>query len=209
MDPLTAGVLSGGANVLGTYLGNQASRSNSDHAFSQQMEASNTAHQREVKDLREAGLNPILSALGSGASTPSAQPSQSEGLGAGIQTGINTGMAVKTMNKEFALKDANIDNITADTGNKDAQGKLLSAQASNSFYDSKLKQINTKMLESTLPSLIKKAKAEGDYSEINQIMSVINSGASSASHLMDLTGPLSSAIKALGGSKQLKFPGMK
>ena len=55
------------ADALGNDSTNRANLRNTRENNAHQLMMSSTAHQREVKDLRKAGLNPVLSARGAGA----------------------------------------------------------------------------------------------------------------------------------------------
>ncbi len=94
-------LIAAGAMLYGAHRANQASARQASQQMDFQERMSTSAHQREVGDLRAAGLNPILSATGGrGASSPAGAQAPQRNI---AEQATSSALAVKRQKVELGL----------------------------------------------------------------------------------------------------------
>jgi len=147
--PLAAALITAGGGVLANVFSAREAAKN--RAFQERM--SSTAHQREMRDLKAAGINPALRGL-SGSSTPAGDSAEiRDSAGSAVQAAL----AVKKQKAEIDLIQANAALAKTQAGDiaSSAQGRYSLTQAQNDLANA-----NSEQLRAMLPLLLERAKAE-------------------------------------------------
>jgi len=194
--------MAAGATLAGTALTVREAGKNRD--FQERM--SSTAHQREVEDLKAAGINPLMSGMG-GAS----QPSGAMGDYGGLDRAVANALMVRQAN-------ANIDLTQAQAGAAQASGvlsatqaadisttaqdryRVLAAQAASGelSYD-QAKQMMPLLIEQAKQSIRQTASSARQMSALAILTELERAGAINMAKFNEAVGVMGPAGKAIGG----------
>lgn len=161
INPAVLGGLLGlGTAIVGGVFSAKAAKANRD--FQERM--SSTSHQREVADLKAAGLNPILSAH-SGASSPGGAVADVPDVGEHVSRGVASALALKQAkaNLELTHAETALANAHGQESNVRAGDILNTARAgrlSEITSRAELAKLSVAQQRDLLPIALERARAE-------------------------------------------------
>jgi len=165
---------------------------------------SNTAYQRAMRDMKDAGLNPMLAFSQGGASSPggatasaaNAAPVQNElsGIGDAVGKTMTSALAVQQMKKDIEKTDTGIQLDKANKNLTDKQTEISTANA-------QVAKVKAEETRAQLPALLERAKNSKSQEDHNKYFQTFDNW---IQRLQDTAGVVGSA---LGGAS--KYQGMR
>jgi rubrerythrin len=133
-----AGAALGGAlNFLGQKEANRSNIKQSDKQMAFQERMSNTAHQRQVRDLEKAGLNPLL-ATNTGASSPQGSMAQVKSTTEGA---VSSALEARRLAEDLKNLKANRKKIAQETRTSAATEQLTKAGTAEKAQNMNIKSL--------------------------------------------------------------------
>lgn len=132
MDPVTAAaVIGAGSSLVGSLSANAESKRSSREQMRFQERMSSTARQRDMADLKAAGLNPLMAAMGSGASTPSGANYNASNIAEGLASTATDIGRYRQEKKNAKLQNELTEEQTKLTKAQQAQTNALAKKTHN------------------------------------------------------------------------------
>lgn len=209
-------LFSGGMDLLGGYYQNKQAKEAAERQMAFQQGMSNTAYQRMMKDMRKAGLNPMLAMKMGGATTPTGATYTPQNIGAAATAGRLKGQqarmaAAQTQTQVATAKSIEIENQIRQRTLDDLELRGITEGdiknkwqnlAGSEVYKALTKEMPPAELANWLMAIM-----QGDFGKATDIINRNKSGGKSEKRLMSLNQEAINIVKR-GNYKANRTPKM-